>query len=105
MSKDPEIRSRAGRIRSTFDWIFRNPKTGRVTFAQFPNLSLAIFLAASLVHRFVHLTDTPRTLLKVVVAVSLAWWAIDEIIRGVNPWRRFLGATILTVFIVGRVFQ
>ena len=31
--------------------------------------------------------------------------AIDEIIRGVNPWRRFLGASILTVFIVGRVSQ
>jgi hypothetical protein len=68
-------------------------------------LSLSIFLVASLIHRFVHLTGTPRTLLDVVVGVSLAWWAINEIILGVNPWRRFLGATILTVFIVGRVSQ
>jgi hypothetical protein len=66
---------------------------------------LALFLVASLVRRFVDPTGTPRTLLDVVVAVSLAWWAIDEIIRGVNPWRRFLGATILAVLIVERVSQ
>jgi hypothetical protein len=22
---------------------------------------------------------------------ALAWWAVDEVLRGVNPWRRFLG--------------
>jgi hypothetical protein len=93
----------ADRIRSTFDWTFRSTKTGKVTIAQFPNWSLAIFLAASLVRRFVHLTDTPRTLVDVVAAASLAWWAIDEIIRGVNPWRRSLGAIILTCLILRRV--
>ena len=24
-------------------------------------------------------------------AGGLAWWALDEVIRGVNPWRRVLG--------------
>jgi hypothetical protein len=48
-------------------------------------------------------TGTPRTLLDVVVAVSLGWWAVDEIIRGVNPWRRFLGAAGLVVLNVGSV--
>jgi hypothetical protein len=73
MSNDPVPRLRAGRIRSTFDWAFRNPETGKVTLAQFPNLSLAIFLVASLVRRFAHLTDTPHVLLDVVVAASLTW--------------------------------
>jgi hypothetical protein len=94
---------RVGRVRSAFDWTFRNRKTGRITFAQFPNLSLGAFLVASLVRRLVHLTSTSRTLINAVVAVSLGWWALDEIIRGVNPWRRFLGATVLTALIVGQV--
>jgi hypothetical protein len=25
----------------------------------------------------------------------LVWWAVDELIRGVNPWRRFLGGAVL----------
>ena len=29
-------------------------------------------------------------------AVALAFWAIDEILRGVNPLRRILGAAVLT---------
>jgi hypothetical protein len=94
---------RVRRARATFDWIFRCRKTGKVTIAQFPNLSLGVFLVASLVGRVVHLTDTSRTLLDVVVGLSLAWWAVDEIIRGANPWRRFLGATVFTLLIVGHV--
>jgi hypothetical protein len=74
-----------------------------MTFAQFPNLSLGAFLVASLVRRLVHLTGTPRTAIDALVAVTLGWWALDEIIRGVNPWRRFLGAAVLTALIVSQV--
>jgi hypothetical protein len=94
---------RVGRVRSTFDWIFRSRKTGRVTVVQWPNFSLGIFLVASFVRRFVHLSGSPRSVLDVVVGVSLAWWAVDEMIRGVNPWRRSLGAVVLTALIVGLV--
>ncbi len=105
MSGGPEPEPQVGHFRSTFDWTFRNRKTGQLTFVQFPNLSLGIFLIASLFRRFLHLTDTPRVLLDALVGVSLAWWAIDEIVRGVNPWRRLLGTTVLTVFVAGRVFH
>ncbi len=27
--------------------------------------------------------------------VFLIWWAGDELLRGVNPWRRCLGAAVL----------
>jgi len=27
--------------------------------------------------------------------MALAWWAVDEVVRGVNPWRRCLGAGVL----------
>jgi hypothetical protein len=36
-----------------------------------------------------------RTGLDVIAAVALAVWAVDEILRGVNPFRRILGAVVL----------
>ena len=102
MIDDLTPKARVGRVRAAFDWTLRDRKTGKVTLAQFPNSSLGIFLVASLVWRSIRLTDTPRTLLDVVMGLSLAWWAADELIRGVNPWRRILGATVLTVLIVDR---
>jgi hypothetical protein len=33
--------------------------------------------------------------LQLVAALALGWWALDEIGRGVNPWRRLLGAVVL----------
>ncbi len=92
-----------GRARAAFDWTFRSRVTGKVTIAQRPNLSLGLFLAGSLVRRLVHLTGAPRTSLDVAVAVSLSWWAADEIIRGVNPWRRGLGTGVLALLIAGLV--
>jgi hypothetical protein len=32
---------------------------------------------------------------KVVAIGSLIFWALDEVVRGVNPWRRFLGVAVL----------
>ncbi len=32
---------------------------------------------------------------------TLAWWAIDEVVRGVNPWRRILGVGGCAVVITG----
>jgi hypothetical protein len=29
--------------------------------------------------------------------LSLLWWATDEVLRGVNPWRRLLGTVVLGV--------
>jgi hypothetical protein len=105
MSDQPRAGSRVGWVRSSFDWAFLNRQTGRLTVAQFPNWSLSIFLVGSVVRRLVHLAHTPRTVLDVVAVVSLAWWALDEVVRGVNPWRRFLGAAVLSAVIVRRFFQ
>jgi hypothetical protein len=100
---DPVPSSRVGKVRSSFDWAFRDRNTSRVILVQFPNLSLGIFLVASLIRRKVHLIETPRAVLGVVVALSLGLWAVDEIILGVNPWRRILGAAVLVLFIIGRL--
>ncbi len=78
-----------------FDWFFRNRHTGRITIAQFPNVPLALFLAAMAVDRLVEPAGTPGTAVRLLAAAALLWWALDEVIRGVNPWRRLLGAGVL----------
>jgi hypothetical protein len=39
------------------------------------------------------------TALEVVATGALIWWAGDEILRGVNPWRRLLGGAVLVAVI------
>ena len=73
------------------DWLFRNRETGEITIAQFPNVALWIFLFTVVARVFVR-TGTAHDVLVVVALGSLGWWAVDEVVRGVNPWRRILGA-------------
>ncbi len=82
------------------DWLFRNRRTGAVTVAQFPNPPLLVFLVAVVVRWALHPAGTAGTAVDVVATAALVVWAGDEIVRGVNPWRRLLGAGVLagTVF-------
>ena len=41
------------------------------------------------------------TVVDVVATVALVAWAGDEVVRGVNPWRRMLGGGVLAVTVVG----
>ncbi len=72
------------------DWLFRNRQTGEITIAQFPNVALWIFLTVVVVRWFVG-DGWAHTALDVVALAALGWWAVDEVVRGVNPWRRALG--------------
>jgi hypothetical protein len=80
--------------RRTIDWCFRNRETGAITVAQAPNLILWIVIATGAL-RWIWSSGTPGFLLTVGFKGSLAIWAVDEFFRGVNPWRRFLGAVVL----------
>ena len=77
------------------DWLFRSRETGRITIAQMPNLPLWIFIVAAALRAVFDPTGGARTALDVVATGALVWWAVDEIARGVNPWRRILGAVVL----------
>ena len=78
-------------IKSAFDWCFRSRQTNQITIAQFPNAALWVFFA-TVVLRWVVPTDAAaRPYIDWVSVVALAWWALDELFRGVNPWRRVLG--------------
>jgi hypothetical protein len=73
------------------DWLFRNRQTGRITVAQFPNAALWIYILTVVLGWFLHTGTTARTVDDGIGVAALAWWAVDELCRGVNPWRRLLG--------------
>lgn len=77
------------------DWFFRSRDTGRITIAQAPNLVLWIVIAAGLVRWLLVPAGTLATVAEVAFKGGLVVWALDEIVRGVNPWRRCLGAAVL----------
>ncbi len=79
------------------DWLFRNRGTGGITVAQVPNVSLCIFLVATALRLIVRPAGAVLTVLDVVAELSLAFWAVDELARGVNPFRRLLGAAVLAL--------
>ena len=79
---------------SGFDWMFRNRQTGRIIIGQPANLSQKLFQGITLVGVFL-----PRGRVRTTAAVGavsvLSWWAMDELTRGVNPFRRLSGAVTL----------
>ena len=88
---------------AAFDWFFRSRKTGRVTIAQFPNIALWIFFATAVLRRIVPADNGAHNIVVGVGIAALSWWAGDELARGVNPWRRVLGAAALTLTLVSLV--
>jgi hypothetical protein len=52
---------------------------------------LSLFLVTILVRTFVSGDSGARILLDWLGTVTLGWWGLCEVMRGVNPWRRALG--------------
>lgn len=90
----------ASRTKRIIEWLLLDRTTGRITIVQFPNVPLGIFLIASALRWFASPDGTTGTVVSVVATGGLLWWAIDEIVRGVNPFRRALGASIFVVTVV-----
>ena len=85
---------------SPLEWLFRNRQTGRITIAQFPNAALAVFLVAAALRSLFDPTGWPGDALNLLATAALIWWAVDEVVRGVNPWRRILGGAVLAAQIL-----
>lgn len=94
-----------GAVRRAFDWLFRDRSTGKVVIAQWPNLPLAIFLVAAGVRSLLHPGGVAGTVVSVLASLALLWWSLGEITRGVNPFRRFLGAAVLAAVAIGLVLR
>ncbi len=89
--------------RSAADWLFRDRSTGRYVIVQWPNLPLLVFIALRAVEWVTGATGTAGNVLHWVGNVALLWWAVGELVWGVNPFRRMLGAGVLLVMAVGSI--
>jgi hypothetical protein len=61
---------------------------------------LWIFIVASVVRRVLDPAGTAGGVLQLIATSGLLWWAADEVLRGVNPWRRMLGGGMLVAQLV-----
>lgn len=82
------------------DWAFRSRETGRITIGQAPNLAISLFATAWLATWLTSPASPSGLAARVAADVFLAYWAADELLRGVNPWRRVLGAGVLAYLAV-----
>ena len=78
-----------------FDWFFRNRDTGEITIGQWPNAPLLLFATCAVLGWVFDPAGGIGTAIRIAGLISLTYWALDEIIRGVNPWRRCLGGAML----------
>ncbi|MHB1491348.1 hypothetical protein GALL_466200 [mine drainage metagenome] len=88
---------------NVLSWMFRSRTTGRITVAQLPNWPLATWLLATVVLWLVDPQGWVRVGITVVSTLALAVWAVDEVLRGVNPFRRLLGGVVLGWLVVSLV--
>jgi hypothetical protein len=88
---------------ASLQWLFRDRTSGKIVVAQFPNPPLWIFLATVGARWFVPEDNTWHEVFGWIGIIALLWWAADEIIRGVNPWRRLLGGSIGIVVLSGAI--
>jgi hypothetical protein len=80
-------------------WWLRDSQ-GRVVVAQWPNAALWVWIAAELL-TWAGALASHRVALTGVGRGALIVWALEELVRGVNPFRRLLGAVVLTVQLAG----
>ena len=86
-------------MKRAFDWFFRDRTTGAIVIGQFPNWSLWTWFATLLIRLVLRPTGPVGDVVQWIGTLALLWWAGDEIVRGVNPWRRTLG-TVVAAFTV-----
>ncbi len=82
-------------VRRFLDWFFRSRETGAIVIAQWPNFILWIVIVAGLLLWIWPSAGKASAALTIVVKGGLIIWGADEIARGVNPWRRCLGAAVV----------
>ncbi len=82
-------------MRRFLQWFFQNRETGAITVAQWPNLLLWTVIVAGVLLWIWPSAGNASAGLTIVLKGGLIIWGIDEIFRGVNPWRRCLGAAVV----------
>jgi hypothetical protein len=80
---------------SAFRWWFENRQTGQITIAQFPNWPLFAIGVAWVVGLLATSGSAAADVAAAVGTGLWLFWGADELIRGVNPWRRLLGTGVI----------
>ena len=93
------------RRRPGLGWFFRNPDTGEVVVAQWPNLPLSVFLAATAARLVFQPDGTAGTVVSIVATTAIVVWALFEIAAGSSPFRRVLGAAVLLATLTGLLLR
>ena len=78
-----------------FRWFFQNRETGTITIGQAPNRSLWIVIVAGALLWVGNPPERLGVALEVIFRAALFFWAGDEVLSGINPWRRCLGIAVL----------
>ena len=89
------------RLPGPLEWLLRDRVSGGITIAQFPNPALWTWLVATVLGLWWRPTVGGVDVLTVLSTGALLVWAADEVLRGVNPFRRLLGAGVLVVVVLG----
>lgn len=76
-------------------WWFENRETGEIAVAQFPNWPLFAIAAGWLAGALAPASSPVSTGSRVTVIALWVYWGTDEVLRGVNPWRKVLGGGVL----------
>ena len=98
LSERPEtdaVSSEHGRKLTAWQWMFQSRKTGRLSIVAWPNLALWVWIAIGITRRLTPMDGWVDEVLVVAGTGALVVWAADELLRGVNPWRRLLGFAAL----------
>ncbi len=80
-------------MRSWIDWWLGDRATDTWVIGQLPNAALWVFAAATALRWSPYDRLDPE--LRLVGTGALVVWGTDELFRGVNPFRRLLGALVL----------
>ena len=85
------------------DWLFRDRSSGRYVVAQWPNAALLVFLFARLAEWALGSEGTGSRIIHWLGTAALLWWSAAELAWGANPFRRILGAVVMTALAFGIV--
>lgn len=89
--------------KKTFRWFCENRQTGEITIGQTPN-ALAISVFVMFLGRLgADIFNAPLAVLtffRWTFAICLLAFGLDELLRGVNPWRRIMGAAIVVAAVL-----
>ncbi len=92
--------------RNPLDWLLRDRTTGRIVIGQRPNTLMIVASTARGLRVFTRSSGgTADATLRALATGALIAWAADEVVRGVNPLRRTIGAVTLVVQVRSGVRQ